>query len=178
MALSITEKNHWKDRIAQRIDKRVNQIKCANPEFFQKISEQAKAEAIKRAKIGKEMSRLLEIEGTKAALATEEEKLLKSVYRTLYGKECDSSSYYLRNHIDSRIEELQRHHEEALLREDSLGRELSGLLAEKESLLDTVWLATSPRQVTDLWVKALKLLGEETTGFQQDVLSTKDQPEG
>ena len=116
MALTITEKNHWKERIAQRNDKRINQIKCANPKIFQDIADKAKREAIR---------------------------------------------------------ELQRHVEEELLLNHPLGREVTSLQNEKENLLDTVWLATSSREVTTLWEKALKLLGEQTTDFQREVLSER-----
>lgn len=171
MALTITEKNHWKERIAQRIDKRINQIKCSNPELFQKISEKAKAAAIKTAKIEGQISRADEIDLEIKRLDSERDKLLGTAYSTLFGKD-SWRSYSVRSDIDSRIAELQLYEKEALMQESEIGRQVASLMAEKESLLDTVWLATSPRQVTDLWQKALKLLGEETTAFQQEILSS------
>ena len=172
MALTITEKNHWKERIAQRIDKRINQIKCANPKVFQDIAGKAKQQAISNAKLTKQFGRIEEIEATTKTLDREKESLLKEAFCALFGK--DTSPYYsMRNDIDVRIKELQRHVEEELLLKHPLGREVTSLQNEKENLLDTVWLATSSREVTTLWEKALKLLGEQTTDFQREVLSER-----
>lgn len=173
MALTITEKNHWKDRIAQRIDKRIDQIKRANPKLFHGIAEKAKAEAIKNAKIGKHLVRIAEIEQTRATLDDEKDSLINSAHRELFGN-VHSYSYNRRTEIDARIAEHQRQIEEELLKKDTVGREVAELRMEKENLLDTVWLATSPRQVTNLWDKALKLLGEQSTSFQKEILSNED----
>jgi hypothetical protein len=45
------------------------------------------------------------------------------------------------------------------------------LRREREDLLDTVWLATSPAQVKDLWQKLGSVLGDEYTPLQQEALS-------
>jgi len=175
MALTITEKQHWKSRIEARIEKRIQQLKDSNLAFFTKITETARQQAISKAKIGKDMTRLDEIAKTQSDLEAEHEALQKTIYSKLYGPKEASSGYYLKSEINSRLANLQTAEEERLLADHELGRELAKLAAEKENLLDTVWLATSPRQVTDLWQKMLKLLGDETTAFQQELLSAKQE---
>ena len=43
--------------------------------------------------------------------------------------------------------------------------------AEKDGLLDSVWLASSPKQIKDLWSKVAELLGDEQTQLQRDALA-------
>ena len=52
-----------------------------------------------------------------------------------------------------------------------LGRQVLKLRAEKENLLDVIWLATSSRQVRQLWTKVAELLGEEPTHLEREALS-------
>lgn len=174
MALTITEKQHWKDRIETRIEKRIKRLKAGNVELIRDASERAKAQAIAQAKLTKEFSRLIGIEASESDLSKEKEALLAQIHNKLLGE--IPVSWNVRHQIDNRVAELQRDIEDELLAESDVGREIATLTAEKENLLDTVWLATSPRQVTDLWQKVLNLLGENTTDFQREVLSAKDIP--
>ncbi len=149
MALTITEKQHWKDRIESRISKRIKRLKSGNHEFFSEISEKAKQQAIAQSKLAKDFDRLAVIEKTESELENEKEVLLVQMHNKLIGK--SYASYGVRDRISTRINELQREIEDELLGESDIGREIASLLAEKENLLDTIWLATSPRQVTELW---------------------------
>ena len=58
-------------------------------------------------------------------------------------------------------------HEETLLREHDLGRQITQLRLEKENLLDTVFLATSPTQIRSLWGQVSDLLGDELSQLQR-----------
>ena len=55
--------------------------------------------------------------------------------------------------------------------EDALGQEILRLRREKENLLDTIWLATSPHQIRQLWQKVVELLGDEQTILQKEALA-------
>jgi hypothetical protein len=45
--LTVTEKQHWKDRIAARIARRVEAIKAAHPALFDRVDRAAHAEALR-----------------------------------------------------------------------------------------------------------------------------------
>jgi hypothetical protein len=62
-------------------------------------------------------------------------------------------------------------HEEELLAEHELGRRVLELRAQKDNLLDVVWLATSPTQVRELWARIGKLLGDEPTALEREALA-------
>ena len=51
------------------------------------------------------------------------------------------------------------------------GRQILRLREEKENLLDTIWLATSPSQLKTLWTKVAELLGTAATQLERDALA-------
>ena len=55
--------------------------------------------------------------------------------------------------------------------ESDVGRRIVTLRRERENLLDTIWLATSPVQLKTLWSKLAELLGDEQTQLQRDALA-------
>jgi hypothetical protein len=66
-----------------------------------------------------------------------------------------------------------------LLEEHPLGRRILRLEREKEELLDTVWLATSPAQIKELWAKFAEVLQWEPPDLQKEALAipaVADQP--
>ena len=58
-----------------------------------------------------------------------------------------------------------------LLADDPVGREVARLGAEKEALLDTIWLATSPSQIRALWSRVSALIGDEPTRLEREALA-------
>jgi len=73
--------------------------------------------------------------------------------------------------ISEAIEKRQLVHENEVFAESPRGREVLSLRLEKENLLDTVWLAISPKQIKDLWQKIDDLLGGEQTALQKEALA-------
>ena len=65
-----------------------------------------------------------------------------------------------------------------MLADDPIGREISRLEVEKDSLLDTIWLATSPTQIRQLWTRVGELLGDEPTTLERDALAIEPAKEG
>jgi len=143
----------------------------SDPELFRSIREPARIAALKALKITKEYGQLQSLEEQISTLENELGEKVSALYQTLYGKE--SSRYSARNDIDSIISKQRERQEEKLLLKSKVGREIAQLREEKENLLDTVWLATSPRQVTELWENLSALIGDEATPFQQDVLTRR-----
>ena len=69
------------------------------------------------------------------------------------------------------IARRQATHQDQLLADDPAGREIARLEAEKDRLLDTVWLACSPAQIKQLWTKVGELLGDEPTALEREALA-------
>ena len=104
-------------------------------------------------------------------LKSREEQLTRDMLSRLRGvkpDKIDSYSVCRSDHeINAAIKARQTVHEETLLREHDLGRQITLLRLEKENLLDTVFLATSPTPVRVLWEKVSDLLGDELSQLQR-----------
>ena len=69
------------------------------------------------------------------------------------------------------LSKRQAAHQEQLLGDDPVGREIPRLEAERDQLLDVVWLATSSAQIKQLWSKVGALLGDEPTRLEREALA-------
>jgi hypothetical protein len=81
------------------------------------------------------------------------------------------SRVHVHPEIRAAITRRQSLHEEELLAGNELGRQVLRLRAEKENLLDVIWLATSSSQVRQLWTKVAELQGEEPSHLEREDLS-------
>lgn len=171
MPLTTTEKQHWRDRIGKRIDKKIAAITALEPGLFARIESEARARAIQSLGIAELMAEQEQVEQQQKALELREEQLGRQVLSHLRGVPPQSIDTYAVTRSDievnSAIKARQVVHEETLLREHDLGRQITQLRLERENLLDTVFLATSPVQVRDLWQKVSDLLGDELSQLQR-----------
>jgi hypothetical protein len=60
-----------------------------------------------------------------------------------------------------------------ILSESELGKQVLALRAEKDNLLDTVWLATSTSQVKELWEQVNSLLQVTPTQLEDKALKIR-----
>ena len=118
------------------------------------------------------------------AIEAEEEALSKRksvLHRTMLARvrrvpletiDLNYTPNYYNNEVENAIKARQAIHEDELLAECGIGRRILALRKERESLLDCVWLASSPIQVRELWAKLSELLGDEQTQLHRDALKT------
>ena len=148
MPLTNTEKQHWRDRIAKRIDKKIAGITALEPGLFTRIESQARTRAIESLGLVELLAEQEQVEQDMQKLKSRDEQLTRDVLSRLRGVEPATIDSYSvcrsDNEINSAIKARQVVHEETLLREHDLGRQISQLRLEKENLLDTVFLASSP----------------------------------
>ncbi len=70
----------------------------------------------------------------------------------------------LPSEVAEAISRRQAAHQETLLADDPVGREIAHLEAERENLLDTVWLACSTAQIEDPVVEGRRAAGRRADG--------------
>jgi len=70
--LTVTEKEHWKSRIARRIDKKIESLTAADPNLFDRIHRQARQQAL-------ESLGLAELQAEQDRLEQEKEALEKRI---------------------------------------------------------------------------------------------------
>ena len=177
MALTIAERNHWKDRVEKRIDKAIKSVySMQDPNLLKRVREKARRQAVKS--LG--LDELIEVRERIASEIERLEKSRKDITKQIIAKfrNCKISEvelpYYAANRISddvtSAIEAATSPREEKLLSQDPLGRKVLELQRKKEELLDTVWLATSSSQIKAIWSEVGELLNQQQTQLQADAL--------
>ncbi len=179
--LSVTEKNHWRDRIAARIDKATERVRARHPGLFDRVRRKAHAEALRSLGLAEAYAELESIRAAEAELARRKKQAQRAMVAALRGIPIDEAP----DNINARfgpelplpyeaaeaISHRQATHRDRLLADDPVGREIARLEAEKDNLLDTVWLAASPAQIKQLWTKVGELLGDEPTALEREALA-------
>jgi len=179
--LTVTEKTHWKDRIAARIDRAVERVKARHPTLFDRVRREAHAEALGSLGLAEPYAELEAVQAEEAALARSKRRAQRAMLAALRGVPIDEvpDTFSVRYGTElplpveafEAIARRQAAHQEQLLADDPVGREVARLGAEKDNLLDTVWLACSPGQIRTLWSKVAELLGDEPTPLEREALS-------
>ena len=75
--LTVTEKEHWKNRIAIRIEKKIESIYAEDPNLKERIEREARERALASLKLTDLQQRLDEIELAKEELAKEQKRLTR-----------------------------------------------------------------------------------------------------
>ena len=175
--LTVTEKSHWRDRIAARIDRAIERVKGRHPALFDRVSREAHA-SLGLADAHAELEAIRADEATLARRKKQAQKAMIAALRSTPIEEV-SDHFSLRYGCDlalpqeaaDAITRRQAVHQEQLLADDPIGREIARLAAEKDNILDTVWLAASPSQIKQLWTKVSELLGDEPTPLEREALA-------
>jgi len=175
MGLTVTEKEHWKERISRRIDKRIEAIVAEDSNLFDRVKRDARQRTLDSLGLAEMQAELDTVDQEKDALGKRGDRIGKAMLTHVRGVPVeDINDYYgyRREHeVSGAIERRQQVHEDELLADDETGRWILQLRQEKDNLLDTVWLATSSAHIRTLWSKVVELLGGEQTQLQWDALA-------
>lgn len=169
MSLTITEKNHWKERIEGKIDRKIERLEASDPDLFRDVKKAAREKVLNDRDVVSDYRDLVSLDEKINQLEAELTKIADDLYEQLSGEKMRWGKPSL-DSVDGALDKQSKHFEEDLLKEHNLGAEILKLREEKESLLDTVWLATSNRQIKDLWTQVSELLGEQPTDLQKQAI--------
>ena len=173
--LTVTEKQHWKDRIARRIDKRIETLAAAEPNLMDRIQREARHATLVSLGLAAWQTELDEIKQQKEALDKREERIERSMLAQVRGVPLDSineySGYRHSDEVERAVKRRQAVHEDELLAQNPTGQQILAMRREKENLLDIVWLATCSGELKTLWSKVSELLQDEPTRLERDALA-------
>jgi hypothetical protein len=173
--LTVTEKEHWKDRIAKRIDRQIERITAEQPTLMETIHRTAKQRALVALGLDALQTELEQIEQAKQSLEKREQNVQRALVAKVRGVPSEDVQedfwYRCEQEVAAAVERRQSLIEDELLAEHEIGRRVLDLRLEREGLLDSIWLATSPAQVKILWSKVAELLGDQPTRLQRDALA-------
>jgi hypothetical protein len=173
--LTVAEKNHWRDRVQARIDRKIEAVTAGDPGLMERVRHEAKGRALESLGLAGYQEELEQIAGQRAELDRRDAQIRKEMLARVRGVPADDLDGYTRIHdhpeIRAAIAKRQALHEEELLAGHELGRQVLRLRGERENLLDSIWLATSPSQIRTFWQKVGELLGEGPTRLEREALS-------
>jgi hypothetical protein len=154
---------------------------AAEPNCMDRIKEQARRRAGESLGLADFQAELDAVEREQAGLEEREQAarrgMLAAVRHVPVAElEEHLCAYGEHKEVSDAIIRRQALHEEELLAADEHGRKILRLRQEREGLLDSVWLATSPVQLRELWQKVGELLGDESTTLQKDALTLSAPP--
>jgi hypothetical protein len=179
-SLTVTEKEHWKERIGRRIDRRVEALAASDPGLFDRVARQARERALRSLGLAEMQAELDAVaaleEQLESRAANAHRAMLAAVRRVPVEEAGDAYRHGPHPEVTRAVAKRQEAHEEELLAGDAIGRDVLRLRQEKERLLDVVWLATSPQQVKDLWRTVSELLGDEPTPLETAALAIGSAP--
>jgi hypothetical protein len=179
-SLTVTEKEHWKERISQRIKKKIDTIVAQDPQLFDRIKREARQRTLVSLGLADMQTELEQIERQTQFLTDRETEIQRQMLAKVRGVPVDTlhDHYrYGRNdpEVQQTIERRSTVHEDELLAENEVGRQVVKLRGDEASVLDAVWLATSPRQLKTLWEKVSEFLGEEHSRLIADALTIESE---
>src|SRR5690242_10996366 len=173
--LTVAEKNHWRERIQLRIDRRIEQLTAADPGLMERIRHEARGRALESLGLAGLQQELDRIAAQRAELDRRDAQVRREMLARVRGVAADDLDGYSRVHdhpeIRAAIDRRRALHEDELLAGHELGRQVLRLRAERENLLDSIWLATSASQIRTFWQKVGELLGDEPTRLEREALS-------
>jgi len=180
MALTVTEKNHWKERIEARIEKKIEQLHAIEPNLRDRINRTARTQALDSLGLLEHQQRLEDIEQIRRQLIEEEKQIKRAMLAQVRNVPVSALEenasgyqypYYGKGEVESAVEKRQQAHADVLLSESELGKQILHLQREKDNLLDTIWLATSNSQLRTLWSKVSELLGEQPSQLEREAMN-------
>lgn len=177
MALTVHEKEHWKERIARRIDQRIETLVAKeDPTLLERAAKEAREKAYESLGIGAQQRELEALQKEKERIGVRERRLVAEQRAVLNGtaveEELERGGYYGRGdyEIENAVKARAKALEADILSKSDLGRRVLALAKEKDNLLDTVWLATSTSQMKELWEHVNVLLELKPTVLEDKAL--------
>ncbi len=184
MPLTVTEKEHWRQRIAAKVERRIEALAAGDPGLMDRVQAEGRRRAVQSLGLAESQAELDAVVAERKALDRREKRAQKAMVARLQGvpaeevPESATHSYQFTATVNAAVQKRQAVHEEELLAEHPVGRDVLRLRAEKENLLDVVWLASSPTQIKQLWAKVAALLGDEPSALEREALAIEPAGEG
>ncbi len=172
MTLTMTEKQHWMERIDTRFRTEIEKIKEKDREFFESVNAEVRPAAIESLGITENKAKIDALEAKYHKVRNELWILRDMTANKLLGG-AEKGSYGSDQIIEGAIKRAIPAVKERLLAKHSLGKQVLEIEKEKGALLDAMWLSTSLRQIREVWQQVDKLLGASPSEFQTKLFSRK-----
>ncbi len=173
--LTVPEKEYWNGRIEKQIERRMEAIVAEDPSLLDCIGRQSRERALASLGLLDWQKEWDADEQQRITLERRKRQIERSMLAQVRGVPVEDIDDY-ENHrhhreVQQAVERRQAVYQDELLGESEIGQHILKLRKEKETLLDAVWLATSLKQIWELWSKLTELLNDEATPLERETLA-------
>ena len=180
MPWKVPELEHAQQRLARLLDRKLQALRARDPTLRDRLRARAHRLALQSLGLASMQAELDAVAAQAKELRRRRRQALRAMLATVRRVPLDEvdepPGRAAAVAVARAIRQRRAAHEEELLAEDELGRQILGLRREKEALRDTVWLAACPAAVQALWQRACALLGTEPTPLQRQALALGGAP--
>ena len=166
-------------RLAQRIDQKIDALAAAEPGLEKRLAAQARQGALRSLGLEELQAELDAIVAQKQQWQQRQRQAQRAMLAVLRRQPLEAVTHVadqaMQAEIRQAIQQRQASHEEELFAADARGQHILRLRRERDNLQDTVWLASSPAGLRQLWAKVLHVLGEEPRALQRQALTLADE---
>ena len=170
---------YWTQRLAHRIDQKIDALAAAEPGLLERLAAQARQRALRSLGL-EELQTELDASVAQKQQGEQRQRqaqraMLAVVRRQPRQAVTHVADQAMQAEIRQAIQPRQARHEEQLLAADARGQHILRLRRERDNLQEAVWLASSPAGLRQLWAKVLEVLEEEPTVLQRQALALADE---
>lgn len=177
MTLTVTEKEHWRARIGRKISQAIFElVEREDPGYLKRVTDEGRQAAARHLGIDDLLAQEQSIKDQIGKLRRDEEEVQRQIAATVLRVPMDDrrAGHWHSSAWERAIQERQEVEERRLMAASPLGTVILRLKREEEELLDTVWLATSPKQIKSLWQGVAELVSAEPTALQKQAMEVDD----
>jgi hypothetical protein len=151
-------------------------VVAADVQFFDRIGREARQRALVSLGLAQLQQEKEELERQKETIGQRDDQVDREMLATVRGVPLQAKNErgYFSIHsqeVERAVSRRRQVHEDELLAESPIGQQVLKLRQEEASVLDAVWLATSPVQIRQLWEKVAQLLNDENSRLVSDALT-------
>jgi len=174
MALSVAEKMELVKMIEARVDKQIENLRADHKAEIEAMSKKAYPLALGKLGVVADVKQLIALEAQIEELTKRANKIEKRVFAFLNPGD-EGYRHNTRGQITESIEETQKRLVDALIAKTAWGKEIERLQAERVGVKTALLLATSNKQVKDLWVRVTSIIGDagSNTDLTTEALNIK-----
>jgi hypothetical protein len=138
-----------KERISRRIDKKIEAIAAQQPNLIDRVERESRERALQSLGLADLQAEHDRLEADEKKIKQRQQAIQREMLAKVRGVPvADLEHEYVYNaerEVTAAVQRRQKVHEDELYAGDPVGQKILELRAEKESLLDTVWLG-GPRR--------------------------------
>ena len=179
--LTMKEKEQWNERMSNKITKAVEQlVEMHEPDYFDRIDKEADRIVCEsfgltdqRAELARQAAECERLTEELRRAESERKTTVFHMLKTLAKTQEDRAEFRRvagEYELEARIEFEKAKRRPKLMADDGLGRRILELQSEQEQMIDTILLATTSKQLRELWVTVSQRLEQPLTAFQSKLV--------